>query len=111
MQRAEDHRSSVQAVAIVDAAPPTPPPMQLPAFDCSTHLMHGVLHYNGYGHLARINGAPAVVPTIIPTCIVAPHDDERTVRQVSFLYETVHVHQATAASCRDAQVSCHIAEW
>ena len=47
------------APALADACKPSQP---LPApsaavFDCSTHLMHGVLHYNGFGHLARINGA------------------------------------------------------
>ena len=33
------------------------PALSATVFDCSTHLMHGVLHYNGFGHLARINGA------------------------------------------------------
>jgi len=55
---------------VVDAAPQPPPPLQLPAFDCSTHLMHGVLHSNGYGHLARINGAHAAMTDthICPEC-------------------------------------------
>ncbi len=26
------------------------------ALDCSTHLLHGVIHLNGFGHLLRING-------------------------------------------------------
>ena len=38
-----------------DHSPAQAPPA-LRMFDCSTHLMHGVLHYNGFGHLARING-------------------------------------------------------
>jgi hypothetical protein len=41
-----------------NSAPAQPPPApSASVFDCSTHLMHGVLHYNGFGHLARINGA------------------------------------------------------
>ena len=57
---------------MVDAAPQPPPPLQLPAFDCSTHPMHGVLHSNGYGHLARINGAHAAVPMSILGGNIAP---------------------------------------
>ena len=26
------------------------------AFESSAHLLHGVLHMNGFGHLLRING-------------------------------------------------------
>ena len=59
-----------QIIAVMDAAPPPPPPLQLPAFDCSTHLMHGVLHYNGFGHLARINGALLRVPDLHVKCHV-----------------------------------------
>lgn len=31
------------------SAPPSP-------FDSHAHLLHGVVHANGFGHLARVNG-------------------------------------------------------
>ena len=39
-----------QALAIAAySAPPSP-------FDSHAHLLHGVVHANGFGHLARVNG-------------------------------------------------------
>ena len=37
---------------VAAAAYYTPPT----AFDSHAHLLHGVIHANGFGHLARVNG-------------------------------------------------------
>ena len=37
------------AAAAAYYTPPT-------AFDSHAHLLHGVIHANGFGHLARVNG-------------------------------------------------------
>lgn len=37
-----------------DAASPYTAPVSI--FDSTSHLLHGVLHANGFGHLLRING-------------------------------------------------------
>lgn len=42
------YRNDVLAVAAY-SAPPSP-------FDSHAHLLHGVVHANGFGHLARVNG-------------------------------------------------------
>ena len=54
--------SQALSVSVVDPdapAPESPVASKTKLYDSPLHLLHGVLHYNGFGHLARINGAPA----------------------------------------------------
>lgn len=53
--------SQALSVAVVDPnapVPESPVVSKTTLYDSPLHLLHGVLHYNGFGHLARINGAP-----------------------------------------------------
>lgn len=43
-----------QTVILHDTAPPYVAPSTI--FDSSRHLLHGVIHANGFGHLLRVNG-------------------------------------------------------
>ena len=39
----------ILSIVTAYSAPPS-------AFDSHAHLLHGVIHANGFGHLARVNG-------------------------------------------------------
>lgn len=59
-------------VVAAAAEAPDPRPPDSPAvtkysvYDSPKHLLHGVLHYNGFGHLARVNGVPPTSSRPLP---------------------------------------------
>lgn len=71
-----------QELALAEALTPAAAPADSAAtstysvYDSPKHLLHGVLHYNGFGHLARVNGVPPLLsesplPSLPYSC--SPH--------------------------------------